>query len=58
MVVLENKLSFTCVKDLEELSTSYRNLRATIPLKGHTVEQNTIEFIDMKGGVFGMISNF
>ena len=51
-------LSSTYVKDLEEFSTSYRNLWASIPLKVHIVEQHIIEFIDMKGGVFGMINNF
>ena len=51
-------LRSTCVKDLEEFSTSYRNLRAPIPLKVHIVEQHIIEFIDMKGGVFSMINNF
>ena len=51
-------LSSTYVKDLEEFSTSYRNLRATIPLKVHIIEQHIIEFIDFKGGVFGMINNF
>jgi hypothetical protein len=51
-------LSSTYVKDLEEFSTSYRNLRATIPLKVHIIEQHVIEFINMKGGVFGMINNF
>ena len=51
-------LSPTYVKDLEEFSTSYRNLRVTISLKVHIVEQHIIEFIDMKGGVFGMINNF
>ena len=51
-------LSSTYVKDLEEFSSSYRNLMATIPLKVHLVEQHIIEFIDMKGGVFGMINSF
>ena len=51
-------LSSTYVKYLEEFSTSYRNLRAPIPLKVHIVKQHIIEFIDMKGGVFGMINNF
>ena len=50
-------LSSTYVKDLEEFFTSYRNLRATIPLKVHIVEQHIIEFIGIKGGVFGMIYN-
>ena len=54
----EKSLSPTYVKDLEEFSTSYRNLRATIPLKLHVVEQHIIEFIDIKGGVFGIINNF
>ena len=44
-------LSSTYVKDLEELSTSYRNLRAPIPLKVHIVKQHISEFINMKGGV-------
>ena len=51
-------LSFPYVKDLEEFSTSYRNLRATIPLKGHVVEQPIIEFIDIRGGAFDMKNNF
>ena len=51
-------LSSTYVKDLEEFFMSYRNLRATIPLKVHIVELHIIEFIDMKGGVFSIINNF
>ena len=49
-------LSSTYVKDLEEFSTSYRNLRATIPLEVHIVEQHIIKFIDMKGGVFNVVN--